>query len=314
MYQIGIDIGGTGIKAGLVENGKIISSRKVPTRVNDGADAIIDDIAKIVVELKEEAAPAVVTGVGIGCPGAISSSAGVVDFSGNLKWSYVPLGEKLNKKVCLPVRVSNDANVAALGEARYGAGKKYNSSVMITLGTGVGGGIIIDGKLFEGNQSKGAEIGHSVIRAGGEKCQGCGRHGCFEAYSSATALIRDTKRAMQKNPDSLLWKVCPNIDDVNGKTVFEARLLGDKAAIGVFDEYIHMLGESLVNIVNTFRPEAIILGGGICAEGDVLLAPLKKFIAENSFGEGPHVGLHVASLKNDAGIIGAAALVEWANK
>lgn len=314
MYQIGIDIGGTGVKAGLVDNGRIISYRSIKTRVGEGADAIIDDIAELVKFLKEEAGSTVVTGVGVGCPGAITSSIGMVDFSGNLKWNFVPLGDKLAAKVGLPVRVSNDANVAALGEAKYGAGKKYNNSVMVTLGTGVGGGIIIDGKLFEGNQSKGAEIGHTVVKAGGEKCPGCQRRGCFEAYSSATALIRDTKRAMKKYPDSLLWKVCPDIEKVNGKTVFEARLLGDKPAIEVYNDYIRMLGESLVNIINTFRPEAIILGGGICAEGDVLLAPLKKFIAENAFGEGPHVGLHVATLKNDAGIIGAAALVEWANQ
>ena len=313
MYQIGIDIGGTGIKAGLVEEGKIIASKSIPTRVDDGVDIIVDDIVQLINYLREEAGSNIITGVGIGCPGTITSSAGVVDFSANLNWKFVPLADKVNAKVSLPVRVSNDANVAALGEAKYGAGKKFNSSIMVTLGTGVGGGIIIDGKLFEGNQSKGAEIGHSVIKSGGEKCS-CGRRGCFEAYSSATALIRDTKRAMQKNPGSLLWKVCPKIDDVNGKTVFDARLLGDKAAIAVYDEYIRMLGESLVNLVNTFRPEAIILGGGICAEGDVLLLPLKKYIAEHSFGSGPHVGLYVASLKNNAGIIGAAALVEWVNK
>ena len=227
-------------------------------------------------------------------------------------WDSVPLGERMQKLTGYPTRVCNDANAAALGEAKYGAGKAYQNSVFITIGTGIGSGIIIDGRLYEGNQSKGAEIGHVVIKSGGEPCT-CGRRGCFEAYSSATALIRDTTRAMLKDPDSKLWTVCPDIDKVNGKTVFDAMLMDDKTAQGVFDNYIRMLGEGLVNIINALRPEAIILGGGVCAQGDGLRVPLKKYIAKYAFGEGPHVGLHIASLKNDAGIIGAAALVAWSN-
>ena len=167
-------------------------------------------------------------------------------------------------------------------------------------------------RLFEGNQSKGAEIGHVVIKSGGEPCT-CGRRGCFEAYSSATALIRDTKRAMLRNRNSKLWEICPDIDNVNGKTLFDGMLAEDRTAKRVFKNYITMLGEGLVNIINALRPEAIILGGGVCAQGEVLLTPLRKFIDEYSFGEGPHVGLHTATLKNDAGIIGAAALVAWAD-
>ena len=312
MYQIGIDIGGTSIKAGLVKEGRIISWRSVVTDTEAGADKIIADIAGMVNELKDEAGDKIITGVGIGCPGAVNSCTGMVDHAYNLKWDYVPLGEKMQKLTGYPTRVCNDANAAALGEAKYGAGKAYNSSVFITIGTGIGSGIIIDGRLFEGNQSKGAEIGHVVIKSGGEPCT-CGRRGCFEAYSSATALIRDTTRAMMKNPHSKLWEVCPDIEKVNGKTVFDGMLLNDKAAKSVFEHYITMLGEGLVNIVNALRPEAIILGGGVCAQGDVLLVPLKKYVAEYSFGEGPHVGLHIATLKNDAGIIGAAALVAWLN-
>ena len=312
MYQIGIDIGGTTVKAGLVSEGRIISWKSVVTDVDAGADKVIADIAGLVNSLKDDAGDKVITGVGIGCPGAVNSCSGIVDHAYNLKWEYVPLGEKMQRLTGYPTRVCNDANAAALGEAKYGAGKTYKSSVVITIGTGIGSGIIIDGKLFEGNQSKGAEIGHVVIKSGGEPCS-CGRRGCFEAYSSATALIRDTRRAMMKNSKSKLWEVSPDIDGVNGKTVFDAMLLGDKTAKRVFDNYIKMLGEGLVNIVNALRPEAIILGGGVCAQGDVLLNPLKKYIAKYAFGEGPHVGLHTATLKNDAGIIGAAALVAWAD-
>lgn len=312
MYQIGIDIGGTSIKAGLVSDGRIISWKSVPTDTDAGADKIIGDIAQMVNALKDDAGDKIITGVGIGCPGAVNSCTGMVDHAYNLKWDYVPLGERMQKLTGYPTRVCNDANAAALGEAKYGAGKAYQNSVFITIGTGIGSGIIIDGRLYEGNQSKGAEIGHVVIKSGGEPCT-CGRRGCFEAYSSATALIRDTTRAMLKDPDSKLWTVSPDIDKVNGKTVFDAMLMDDKTAQGVFDNYIRMLGEGLVNIINALRPEAIILGGGVCAQGDVLLVPLKKYIAKYAFGEGPHVGLHIASLKNDAGIIGAAALVAWSN-
>lgn len=313
MYQIGVDIGGTSIKAGLVDEGKIISRRTIPTDIEGGPDKIIRDIAKAIIELKNDAGDRIITGVGIGCPGAISSSTGVVDHAYNLKWDFIPLAEKLQKLVGFPVRVCNDANAAALGEAKYGAGKTFKSSVFITIGSGIGSGIIIDGKLLEGNQSKGAEIGHIVIKAGGEQCT-CGRKGCFEAYSSANSLIRDTKRAMLKNRDSKLWKVCPDINLVNGKTVFDGMLLEDETARKVFKSYVTMMGEGIVNIINALRPEAIILGGGVCAQGDVLLAPLKKYVAKYSFGDGPDVELHIASLQNDAGLIGAAALVEWPDK
>ena len=312
MYQIGIDIGGTSVKAGLVKEGRILSWKSVETDVDAGADKVIADIAGLVNALKDDAGDKVITGVGIGCPGAVNSCSGVGDQAYNLKWEYVPLGEKMQRLTGYPTRVCNDANAAALGEAKYGAGKTYKSSVFITIGTGIGSGIIIDGRLFEGNQSKGAEIGHVVIKSGGEPCT-CGRRGCFEAYSSATALIRDTKRAMLKNKTSKLWEVCPDIDNVSGKTVFDAMLMDDRAAKRVFKNYITMLGEGLVNIVNALRPEAIILGGGVCAQGDVLLTPLKKYVAQYAFGDGPHVGIHTATLKNDAGIIGAAALVAWAD-
>ena len=180
----------------------------------------------------------------------------------------------------------------------------------MTLGTGVGGGIVIDGKLFEGNKSAGAEIGHEVIRFGGEKCT-CGRRGCFEAYASATALIAQTRRAMLKDRDSALWKLCGGeLERVDGKTAFDGMRAGDKCGERVVKRYIGYLAEGITNLANVFRPEAILLGGGVCAEGDNLLKPLKRKVHRLLYGGTKYapVEIAVASLGNDAGLCGAARL------
>ena len=250
-------------------------------------------------------------GVGIGSPGAINSGAGIVDYSPNLGWYNVPIAELILKRVKKPVKVSNDANVAALGETLFGAGKGYKDTILVTLGTGVGGGVVIGGKLFEGNESKGAELGHSVIVVNGQQC-GCGRRGCFEAYSSATALIRETKEAMLRDRGSKMWDfVGGDIDKVDGKTAFETEKQGDATAKLVVNNYVLYLSEGLLNLCNIFRPEAIMLGGGVCAQGDNLLNRLKTRMQALHYGyQGtPAVDLLIASLGNDAGIIGAAALL-----
>ncbi len=186
----------------------------------------------------------------------------------------------------------------------------YSDTVMLTLGTGVGGGIVIDNKLYEGNEGKGGELGHMVLVVDGERCS-CGRRGCMEAYCSASALIRDTKKAMQADKSSAMWKTSPRLDDVDGKTAFECSKKGDKAAIAVVDNYIKFLGEGMLNFANIFRPQAIILGGGVCAQGDYLIDKLKDYCKERFYGfEGmPRFDILVAQLGNDAGIIGAAALI-----
>jgi glucokinase len=209
-----------------------------------------------------------------------------------------------------PVKVSNDANVAALGEAVYGAAKNYNDSIMLTLGTGVGGGIIIGKKIYEGNESKGAEVGHAVIVVGGEPCN-CGRRGCLETYCSATALIRETKRAMLEDKSSLMWKhVNGDIEAVDGETSFACEKLGDAAAAKVVKNYVFYLAESIMNFCNIFRPEAIVLGGGVCAQGDNLLSRVVELCERGYYGyKGtPKVDILIAELKNDAGILGAASL------
>ena len=218
--------------------------------------------------------------------------------------------EKLQKASGFKVKITNDANAAALGEYHFGAGKKYKSLVMLTLGTGVGSGIVFNGKLFEGNLGAGVELGHEVIKIGGEKCT-CGRKGCLEAYASATALIRQAQRAMDGDKESLLWKLTDgNKENVNGKIVFDALREGDKTAEKVVKKYTEYLAAGVTNVINAFHPQAIVLGGGICAAGDVFLTPLKRKVSRQIYGgtKFAPVEIVVASLGNDAGIYGAAAL------
>ena len=206
-------------------------------------------------------------------------------------------------------QVENDANVAAYGEVLGGAAKGYKDVVVITLGTGVGGGIIIGGKIYTGFNFCGAELGHVVIEYNGRQCN-CGRKGCFEAYSSATALITATKKAMEEDKDSAMWNIAGSIDKVDGKTAFDAMRAGDKSGKAVVDEYLNYLGCGLTNVVNTFQPEMLLIGGGICKEGDYLTKPLEEYIKRESYCINPERStvLGICKLGNDAGIVGAANL------
>lgn len=310
-YYIGIDVGGTFVKAGIVdENGNIVADGKIASECDKGGNKLAENAATLVMRLLEKSgiSKEQIVGAGMGFPGFIDSKNGIVVYSNNVRLSDFPVVEIMQAKLGLKVKVANDANVAALGEKMFGAGKEYNDMVMITLGTGVGAGIIIDGKLFEGNRSAGAEIGHMLLVHGGEQCT-CGRKGCFEAYSSATALIRDTRRAMQNHKDSLMWEI-GSIDNVTGKTPFDYAKK-DKYAAELVNNYIEMLGSALTDIANIFRPEAIIIGGGVCAQGDNLIVPLKQKIQSELFGAefgSPEVVLRIAELGNKAGLLGAAAL------
>ncbi len=310
-YYIGIDVGGTFVKSGVVdENGNIVADGKIASECDKGGNKLAENAATLVMRLLEKSGISKdqIVGAGMGFPGFIDSKNGIVVYSNNVRLSDFPVVEIMQAKLGLKVKVANDANVAALGEKMFGAGKEYNDMVMITLGTGVGAGIIIDGKLFEGNRSAGAEIGHMLLVHGGEQCT-CGRKGCFEAYSSATALIRDTGRAMQNHKDSLMWEI-GSIDNVTGKTPFDYAKK-DKYAAEVVNNYIEMLGSALTDIANIFRPEAIIIGGGVCAQGDNLIVPLKQKIQSELFGAefgSPEVVLRIAELGNKAGLLGASAL------
>ncbi len=311
-YYVGIDFGGMSAKAGLFDkNSKMLAKDTVKTSKDDNYVTTVAKMAQLVKKLCEENDVPIksVRRIGLASPGVIDSKEGVVVRWGNYNWSDKPLARDMSEAAGAEVRVVNDANAAAYGEAIYGAAKAYKNSIFITLGTGIGSGIIIDGKLFEGVRGAGAEAGHMVIQVGGVPC-GCGRKGCFEQYASASALIRDTKRAMFENKESIMWRMTGgDPENVDGKTAFAASREGDAAAQTVVKNYIVYLGEGILNLVSIFRPEAVILGGGVCNEGEYLLAPLRKYVAERLYVGCDKVPLTLnrAALGNDAGIYGALA-------
>ena len=310
-YYVGIDLGGTFIKGGIVNDlGELVIDDKTPTESQFGATKVSENIANLakslIAKLGLDASD--VEGIGMGVPGMIDSKSGTVIYSNNLGWEDFKIGATVEQLTGLTVKIANDANVAALGEVKFGAAKDCENAVLFTLGTGVGGGIVADGKLLEGNKSAGAELGHSVIVVDGEQCT-CGRKGCLEAYASASALIRDTKRAMQENKDSKMWEL-GGLDKVTGKTAFDYYGT-DKHAKKVVDSYVKHLACGITNAANIFRPETVLLGGGVCAQGDALVKPLQKLVNEEIFAGamGPQVPVRIAELGNLAGILGAAALL-----
>lgn len=313
MYYVGIDLGGTNIAVGIVtEDGKIIAKKSVKTLADRFFEEIIADMAECTLALLSENNISLdqVKSIGIGSPGSLNTEDGILVYANNFKHGRnVRMRALLQKYIDKPVYIGNDANVAALGETISGAAKGHKNAVMITLGTGVGGGIIINGEIYEGQYSAGAEMGHIVIMHNGEKCT-CGRRGCWEAYASATGLIRQTKAAMEAHPESIMNKIAEEEGKVSGRTAFDAARKGDEAGKEVVKNYIEYIAEGLVDIVNVFRPEIIIIGGGICNEGEFLLKPLREFINANAYGGGllPEQEIVVASLGNDAGIIGAALI------
>lgn len=312
MYNIGIDLGGTNIKVGVVdENYNIVGRSNIKTNLPRPAEEIVDSIVEGVKLACDDAKIAVsdVNSIGIGTPGTANRNTGVVLYSCNLGFNNFSLGGMLSEKLGTEVFVENDANAAAFGEVVNGAGKGYKNVVVITLGTGVGGGIIIDGKIYTGFNFCGAELGHSVIEYNGRQC-GCGRKGCFEAYSSATALINFTKEAMEEEKNTKMWEIAGSIENVDGKTAFDGFRAGDKTATDVVNKYINYLGCGLTNVVNIFQPEVLLIGGGICKEGENLTKPLLEYIARESYCIDPNCStkLDIAKLGNDAGIIGAAYL------
>lgn len=306
---IGVDLGGMSVKAACLSDGVLKGKSRMATSAAAGYEAT----ARVIADLCRAAAQAAncpfgeAEAIGIGSPGVIDSANGVVAYWSNFNWKNVPLAELVSRFTGKRVYVSNDANVAALGEATFGAGKGYRNSILLTLGTGVGGGIILDGKLFEGGRSAGAELGHTVIRQDGDLCT-CGRRGCFERYASATALIRSTRKEMAKNSASALWKYAKSPEEVDGTTVFSALKEGDEGAKRVLGVYVAALGEGIVNFANIFRPEAFILGGGVSAEGETLLAPLRAYVLPRLYVSAEYAPLDIvcATLGNDAGLFGAA--------
>lgn len=313
MYSIGIDIGGMSIKIGVVDrDGKILLKSRVKTA--NSISKVVEDIKNLINKLLKKLKVGIenIEGIGIGCPGAVNGEQGIVDFLPNLGWENVNIVKMLKKDFNVDIKISNDANVATLAEVVYGSAKNYNTAIMFTLGTGVGGGIVIDKKLFEGGYSRGAELGHTTLVLDGEQCT-CGRKGCVECYTSATALITQTKKAMIRDKKSKMWEYVNNdILNVDGKTAFECAKNGDKSANKVVDKYIYYLAESMLNMFNIFRPEVFILGGGISEQGEYLLNKLRAYCkkAEYGYKRAPKTEIVIATLGNDAGIIGAATLVK----
>lgn len=314
MYTIGIDLGGTNIVASVVDDDyNIIGTSKTPTNSPRSADEIFDDIADVCEEAVKAAGLTMedIDSVGMGTPGTVNQD-GIIEFANNLAFNNVPARTMLAKRINKPeekVFIENDANCAALGEAYAGCGNGAKDFVAVTLGTGVGSGVIIGGKIVNGVNYAGGECGHMVIVVDGEQCS-CGRKGCWEAYASATALIRQTKKAMEEYPDSLMHKLAKEEGKVSGSTAFDAMRLGDIAGIKVVDDYIKYVACGLINIVNALQPEIICIGGGICNEGETLMKPLRRFVQSERYSIHSKIQTKIvkAELGNDAGVIGAALL------
>lgn len=309
MVYLGVDIGGTNVKMGLVEDGNIL--KKVSFKTSKDVTKLVEDIYKNMESLKAETGTDEVKGIGIGCPGAIDSKKGVVDIAYNLGWQDVHLKELLEARTGLEVKLSNDANVAGLGETIYGEGKGHKDVIVITLGTGVGGAIIIDGKLYEGNGSKGAELGHTLLVKNGRKCT-CGRRGCAEAYVAASKFLKEARNYALKHTYSQLSKeiVDNDIHRIKCETVYRCADNGDLGARKIVETYIENLGEFVLDLCNAFRPEMIIIGGGMSYSGDRFIKKLITYCKDRQYGfaHTPEVELKLAKLKNDAGLIGGACL------
>nr|WP_319488510.1 ROK family protein [uncultured Caproiciproducens sp.] len=315
MYYLGIDLGGTTIKVGVIdENNQIIATAKRKTRVPCAPEDMCEQLASTAFEALDNAKISIddVPWVGIGTPGTVNTDLGVVEFSNNLSFNHFELRKLLEARMNKKVFVENDANAAAYGEYQAGALKGAKNALAITLGTGVGSGIIIDGKIYAGSNFGAGEMGHTVIAYKGRHCS-CGRDGCWETYASASGLIRTTKEAMGKSDDhgSPIWKlVSGDISNVDGRTAFDAMRAGDPIGKAVVDEYIDYLGCGLANCINTFQPDILCIGGGICNEGETLMKPLREYIAGQAYSVSSQgqTKLCKAQLGNDAGIIGAALL------
>lgn len=313
MYHIGIDLGGTNIAVGVTNDDlKIIGRGRRKTPQGADSDTILKEMAAASLAAVQDAGLTMsdISDAGIAAPGTINSETGIIKYSNNIKFENYPAVEKLKELLKIDkCFIANDANAAAYGELLAGAGKGCKNFVAVTLGTGVGSGIIINGKILTGSNFAGAEVGHTYLVAGGEKCS-CGNCGCFEAYASATALKRQTARAMKEHPDSLMWKIAKSPEQVDGRTAFDAMRKNDKAGKEVVDNYIRYVAAGIVNIINIFQPEFVCIGGGICNEKETLLAPIREFINKHDYNRDPSVRakLVTAVLGNDAGIIGAAGL------
>lgn len=313
-YYIGVDVGGTAITAGIVGNDfKILARATAETRLPRPESAIEGEIAKLCLSICIDAGVSFdkeIAWVGIGTPGSANPDTGVVEFNANFAYHNWHLQEALEKLLNKKVFIENDANAAAFGELLAGGAKGYKDAVVVTLGTGIGGGIILGGKLFSGHNHAGAEIGHMVIVKNGRPCM-CGRKGCFEKYASARALTEDTKEAMRANPENMMWELAENdIEKVTAKTAFDAMRAGDPLGRLVVNAFLEYVACGVTNIINIFQPEVVCIGGGVSKEGEVLLGPVRAIVEREDYARtsAKRTVLTIAQLRNDAGLVGAAFL------
>ena len=306
-YGFGVDLGGTTVKiAFFEESGKMVSKWEIPTVTTNGGAQILPDIAASIREYLEQnnVAQTDLLGIGIGVPGPVNSK-GIVNRCVNLGWGVFDINEELSRLTGLPVKAGNDANVAALGEFWKGGGKDFNNMVFVTLGTGVGGGIVIEGRLLHGAHGAGAEIGHMVLNRDETAVCGCGKRGCVEQYCSASGIVRMAKLELEaSDEESSLRK----LEKMTCKDIFDAGKDGDKLALSVLDKYYAYMGEFLANVCNVVNPEVVVLGGGVSKAGTVLLDGLRPYFHKYVFHAASNVEFALASLGNDAGAYGAFKL------
>ena len=315
MYKIGIDIGGTSCKIGIVDNNGCINHKEVMRTSRDrNPDVIINELGKICFDLVSRSGISIeeIKNIGVGCPGTPDKEKGTIVYSNNIQFDNTDIRGILQKYIYKDVYVDNDANCAALAEAIFGVCKGYKYSFTITLGTGVGSGAVLNGKLYSGANNGAPELGHMVIDLKGKKCT-CGRRGCWEQYSSATALISDTKEAIINNPDTKMTQLIDgDLLNVSARTAFDAFRKGDAAAAKIVDDYIYNLAQGLSNVINIFQPDVIALGGGVSNEGKILIDKLEPLIANEIYTKSldRNCRILLATMGNDAGIVGAAMLDE----
>lgn len=311
-YTIGIDLGGTTMTAGVVNEAcEIVGKLTWPTRLPRPSK----DLEKAMAELCRTVAGQCgvsfsdVEYVGIGTPGSVNFTTGFVGYNTNFGYYDWNLGPDMAALLGCRVYVENDANAAAFGEYLAGGAKGYQDAVIITLGTGIGSGIILSGKILRGFNFAAGEMGHTVIVKDGRPCN-CGRRGCWERYASSRALSEDTREAMRQDPDTLMWKIAGDLDHVNAKTSFDAMEAGDATARKVVDNWIGYVACGVANVVNTFQPEVVCIGGGVSNQGEVLLAPVRAIVEQETrnITSGSCPAICACQLHNDAGVIGAARL------
>ena len=318
-FTIGVDLGGTTITAGLVDKDyKIIHKITCDTNLPRPEAEVEQTIADLCRQTAKEAGVdwQQICWVGIGTPGSANSEDGVVDFNANFGYVNWQLAADMEALLNCKVYIENDANAAAYGEYLAGGAKGARYAMMITLGTGIGGGFIMDGQIYSGFNFAGAEFGHMAIVKDGRPCM-CGRKGCWEKYASSRALTEDTREALKAHPDNMMWQLAKGeLANVNAKTAFDGMRAGDPLATELVRNFVDYIGCGLTNLINIFQPEVVCIGGGVSKEGETLLAPIREYVDKNDYARMGVKRVHIkaAQLRNDAGVVGAACLGNQKNK